>query len=168
MHFTDNSPWLLTAPQCGGWHWHRPLQMRKGRLKSYIHCQVTLCCRARTQIQVQKPLNHIAPLSLINEKKWDIIILFAYCLLKNLCVHDGYIYMKVCEWESNKRIWAEWLKMIMITTLVGRGYEWFLFPPWRCFLFCFFLLHIFYYDHRLLFCFEKEQHSILWLNSLKV
>lgn len=72
MHFTDNSPWVLTAPQCGGWHWCRTLQMRKERLESYFHPQITLCCRARTHTQVypnvQKSLNHIAPPSLINEK----------------------------------------------------------------------------------------------------
>lgn len=62
--------------------------------EAYVHRQVTLCCRARTQIQVypnvQESLNHIAPLSLINEKK------------------IGH-YNSICILSSQKLMCARWL-----------------------------------------------------------
>lgn len=61
MHFTDNSPWVLTVPQCGGRHWCRTLHMRKGWLESYFHRQIAICCRARTQTQMYPNIQTISP-----------------------------------------------------------------------------------------------------------
>ena len=74
------------------------LQRRKETLKNSLHHQITFCWIQTQVCPDTQTLNHLAPLSLISEKK-EMILQFCFCTVFSTLIYMCYnhISLNICE-----------------------------------------------------------------------